>query len=387
MADPTPEADPRRGTSPRLGDQRPDEGDPQEGVTRRWPVRTWLSRSSLLFVIALLIVGFTIASPHTFLLGSNFTSLFYSNATLLLLALAVTTTLRVGDFDLSVSATMVLTAAISALMVEHGDGALPAMAVALACGLTIGLLNGLLVVVAKLDGFVATLGSMTVITGIGYAVTGQNIVVGYSGTLVKFSTLKVLGLSGASLWGWLVALLLLYVFECTLTGRSWLFVGGNREAARLLAMPVKRLRVAAYVTSGVLSGFAGIVLAGSIGSVDPSSGGEYLLVPFAAAFLGTVAITPGRFNVVGAVLGLYTLAIAQLGLDILGVPTWFSNVFSGGTLIVALMVAALSSAGPLAGVGPRLKHIRSLRVRAGRGRGGVTPGAGQVPVPPDQQPG
>jgi ribose transport system permease protein len=308
------------------------------------------SRSSLLIIIAVLLLGFGVAAPHTFFVYSNFSSLLFTNGTLVLLALAETVPLRAGDFDLSVSSTAILSAAISAVMVLHGDGAGVAIVVALAAALVVGALNALLVVWARLNGFIATLGTMTIVTGAAYAVTNSNVVSGYSGALLTISQTQWFGISTATYVCWIVAVLLLYVFEFTMVGRSWLFIGGNLAAAELIGLPVRGLRASAYLVSGLLSGVAGVVLAGSLGSVDPSTGGQYLLIPFAAAFLGTIAVTVGRFNVIGTLLGVYTLLITQLGLNIVGAPVWFTNIFTGGTLVVALIVAGFTTGGSWSGI-------------------------------------
>jgi ribose transport system permease protein len=119
--------------------------------------------------------------------------------------------------------------------------------------------------------------------------------------------------------------------------------------------------MAAFGVAGLLSGIAGVLLAGSLGSVDPSSGGEYLLTPFAAAFLGTVAISVGRFNVLGTLLGLYCLQVGEAGLALLGAPVWISNIFSGGTLLVAIGFAALTQRDGLRVIRDRL-HAAAARL-------------------------
>lgn len=335
------------------------------GAGRRLPRPTdaarVMSKLALVFVIIALIALFSALSPDTFPRYSNFTAIASANAPLLLLGLAVTTTLRVGDFDLSVSAIMIVSATVSGLMVgkSHHSAGL-AIVCALLIALAIGLVNGCLVVLAGLDSFVTTLGTMTLATGLAYAFSGSAVVYGYGGDLLSLARKHVFGLQLEVLIGWAIALLLWLVFEWTVVGRQWLFSGGNREAALLLGLPVKRLRMGAYLVGSLLSGLAGVLLAGSIGSVDPSSGGEYLLTPFAAAFLGTAAIALGRFNVVGTLIGLYTLGVGVSGLQLLGAPPWISNIFSGGTLVVALAFAAV-----LQRRGPGLRRLRLPRF-AGR---------------------
>lgn len=335
------------------------------GARRRRPSGSHgpVSRFAILGVVVVLIVLFSVLAPSTFPRYDNFTAIVSSDAPLLLLALAVTTALRAGDFDLSVSASMTLSAAVSALIVTDTRwGAGVAIVCAIGIALCVGIVNAILVVGCGLDSFITTLGTMTAATGIGYAITGANVVSGYGGDLTTIARAKVAGIPAAVIVGWVLAIVMWYVFQYTAVGRQWLFTGGNRQAAELVGLRVNVLRASALCTGAVLSGVAGVLLAGSVGSVDPSAGGDYLLTPFAAAFLGTVSIAVGRFNVVGTLIGLYTLAIGESGLQLLGAPTWITNVFDGGTLVVALGFAAIVQRGGRAW----LQHaLTGLRMRFG----------------------
>jgi ABC-type uncharacterized transport system permease subunit len=101
--------------------------------------------------------------------------------------------------------------------------------------------------------------------------------------------------------------------------------------------------VISFVIGGALCGFAGVLLLGTIGSADPSTTGSYLLGPYAAAFVGTAVIQEGRFNIIGTVIGVYLISVADIGLELFGAPTWFGQVFSGLILIFALAVARLGA--------------------------------------------
>jgi ribose transport system permease protein len=122
-------------------------------------------------------------------------------------------------------------------------------------------------------------------------------------------------------------------------GRYLLFIGGNRDAAELAGLRVNAFRQGAYVASGTLSALAGLLFAGSLGAVDPTSGGAYLLPPVTAAFLGASAIKLGRFNVVGTLVAIYLLAVGITGLQLLGLQSWIADVFNGACLIVAMAFA------------------------------------------------
>jgi ribose transport system permease protein len=278
------------------------------------------------FAVAMFAV-FSLLEPATFPTTGNVDSIVTSQAVPLILALAVTLPLRCGDFDLSVSATMALSAVTSGtLAVQNGISTPTAILIALGIGLTVGTVNGLLVVVVGLNGFIATLGTMTAIQGLCFAVTGSGIPLG-------------------ALYGWILVLILWFVAEYLPFGRDQLFIGGNIEAAHLAGVRVRRVRFISYVLAGLLSGFAGIVLLGNIGSADPSVAPQFLLAPYAAAFLGSTCIQIGRFNVIGTLVGAYLVSIGIAGLELLGVESWIADVLNGAALVAAVTFARLRRGG------------------------------------------
>jgi ribose transport system permease protein len=321
-------------------------GSPDEGSTGTEPRRRLVERSSpfaLLVVLAVVVAAFSIGLPSTYATHGNFADMANSQAVTLILCLAVLFPLRAGDFDLSVSANAVLVACLTAVLTaQHGYGPVAAIVLGVILGLVVGAANALFVVIIGLDSFVSTLGVMTAVGGIGYAITGSQVVTGISEPIVNMSEKVVAGLPLATWYGWALALIVLYVFQRTAFGRYLLFVGGNREAARLSGVKVRQYRIIAFVVSGLLSGFAGIILAGSLGSIDPSIGPQYLLQPYAAAFLGLTAIVRNRFNVLGTVVALYLLDAGSTGLNLLGAQSWVSDVFNGGALVVALTISTLT---------------------------------------------
>jgi ribose transport system permease protein len=154
--------------------------------------------------------------------------------------------------------------------------------------------------------------------------------------LTRFAASMFLGF-GTPVWaGWLIALVLWYVFEWTPCGRYLLFIGGNRGAAQLAGLRVDAFRQGAFIFSGTLSAVVGLLYAGLLGAVSPSAGSAYLLQPITAAFLGASAIKLGRFNVAGTLVAIYLLAVGITGLQLLGLQDWIADVFNGACLIVAV---------------------------------------------------
>jgi ribose transport system permease protein len=297
----------------------------------------------VLFFIALF-VGFSIDLPDTFPTSSNIRSMVSADAILLILALGVTIPLRSGDFDLSIGAVANFSAAIiGVLMIKHGWPIVPAIIVTLLVGALIGAINGACIVFIGVDAFVTTLGTMTALLGLTYFVTNSEVLPNIPVSLVHFSRTELLGFPLDAYFGWALAVVMWWVYRYLPIGRYLLFVGGNRDSARLSGLPVKRIRFFSFVASATISAFAGVCLAGSLGAVDPSIGQQYLLPPYAAAFLGTTTIQVGRFNIVGTVVGLYLLIVGITGLQLLGAQPWISNVFNGVALVAAIIFAKLAA--------------------------------------------
>lgn len=307
--------------------------------TPRWR-QNLTGRFGLLGVLVVVIVVFSVLRPQSFPTNGNAVAILGSEEVVLFLAMGVTLTLRLGDLDLSFGSVMGTAAVITAVLSvqAHLPIALAAL-IGVAFGAAVGAVNGLLVVKVGLNSFVATLGTMTVVEGIGYGVSKSTVVTLTDQGLLHATQDRFAGLPLGVWYGWILVALLWFAYEWTPFGRMLLFIGGNREAAHLLGLPVTRVRIIAYVTSGAIFGLGGVLLLGSIGSADPSISVQYLLPPLAAAFLGTTAVQLGRFNAIGGLIGAYVLATISTGLQLLGASSWVGYVFNGGALIVAIALA------------------------------------------------
>lgn len=287
-------------------------------------------------LLVILFVAFTILAPRTFGTVANVRAMIGGQATIVLLAMAFIVPLRSGDFDLSVSAVMILSACALGVLTAHGNSVVVACALALLIGPVVGVINGLLVVKFGIDSFIATLGSLTILSGLATLISSGAVITTFPTAVTGFASHDFLGLPTPVWAGWLIALMLWYVFESTPLGRYLLFIGGNRDAARLAGLRVSAFRQGAFIISGTLSALAGLLFSGALGSVDPYAGMAYLLPPVTAAFLGASAVKLGRVNVVGTLVAIYLLAVGITGLQLLGLQSWIVDVFNGACLIVAV---------------------------------------------------
>ncbi len=301
-------------------------------------------RYALLAAWGVTCVVFGILRPDTFLTTSNFTTIFGSQAILVVLALALLPPLTAGDYDLSVAATMTLSAMVLAILnVNHHWSIGAAIGAALLVGVLVGLVNGALVVLLDIDSLIATLGSSTFIAGVVLWVSNSLTISGISQSLINVVVVdRFLGIPLEFYYGIALGIVILYVFEFMPVGRRLLFVGRGRNVARLSGIHVARLRWGALAVSGLISAFAGVLYAGTLGSADPTSGLSFLLPAFAAAFLGATTIMPGRFNPLGSIAAVYFLVTGITGLQLLGVQTFVQQLFYGGALVLAVALSQLA---------------------------------------------
>lgn len=306
--------------------------------------RMVLYRYAVVLVFVAMIAVFSGLLPHTFFTTGNFQTIVNSQSVLLLLSLALTLPLSVGEFDLSVASMLGFGATLLAFLSGSWHWPLLASLVAvIAVGAVVGLVNGLFVVGFRVNAFIVTLGTGTVLTGLTLAVSGGQILTGVPASVTNFSAGEGLGLVWPAYVAFGFAVLLWYLYEHTPTGRYLFFVGEGREVARLAGLPVARLRWLAFVLAAMVAAVCGIFAAGQLGSADPSVGPNYLLPAYAAAFLGATTIKPGRFNSLGTVVALYLLVTGVTGLELLGAASWVEQVFNGGALVIAVTFARLVS--------------------------------------------
>jgi len=301
-----------------------------------------VERYGVLGVWVLMAVAFTIAAPGLFLTFGTFQAIFAGQEPLVFLAAALVCVLAVGEFDLSIAGILGLSATLVPVLVvkDHWSLALAVIASMVATTLA-GLVNGLLIVKVRINPIVVTLGMATLLLGLELQQTQLSTVTGLPNGFASFANAEFLGLPVAFYYGAVLMLVMAYVMIATRLGRHMIFVGANREVARLAGVRVNRIRLGAYVFSGFICGAGGVILVAGLGGFDPTTSSEYLLPAFAAAFLGSAMIIPGRFNSIGAFLAIYFLETGIIGLELLGYTGWISDVFFGAALIIAVAVSTV----------------------------------------------
>jgi ribose transport system permease protein len=301
------------------------------------------AKYSLIAIWLLLIVLFAITVGHDFLTSSTLTTILGGQQALVFLAMAAVITLTVGELDLSIAAQLGLAATLVPVMVtyHHWDPATAAV-LAIAAASLAGAVNAVIIVVIGIDPIVVTLGMATLLTGLASKFSGNGDVGGLSDSFAKLSNTNIIGLPITFFYGVALVLAIAFVLRLTPLGRHMSFVGANHEVARLASVRVRRIRMGAYITSAFICGLGGVLLSAGLGGFDSSTSANYLLPALSAAFLGTAAIRPGKFNPIGTFIAIYFLATGIVGLELLGASGWISDVFYGGALVVAIVAATIT---------------------------------------------
>lgn len=300
-------------------------------------------RYTLVLVWVALVVVFTLAEPGQFLTTGNLSSMFSSQSVLMVLTLSLMLTLTAGEYDLSAASILTLSSMTTAVLNVNQHWPIGwAIIVALLVGAFVGAINAFFVVVVGIESFIVTLGTGTVALGVVLWISGENTITGVSSWLVNAVIVpKFLDLSLGFFYCVLGTLVFWYVMDYTPLGRRFLFVGRGRNVARLAGLHVPRLRTSAFIVGGFVAAIAGVMYTGTSGSADPTSGATLLLPAFAAAYLGSTTIQPGRFNAPGSFIAVYFLVTGITGVSILGAAVFVQNLFYGGALVVAVTASTL----------------------------------------------
>ena len=300
---------------------------------------------NLAILLVVLILVFSLLKGDTFLTAFTFQSMVNSRSINALVALAVMIPIAANNFDLSVASILGISQVLAnGLQTQQG---LPWQAACLLCiimGAIVGLINGLLVTRARINSFIATLGSGTLLLGLNQWYTGGRQVVGVlPREFVAISgKIPFTGIPLAVVYVLVVVILLWVVFDYLPLGRFLYIIGDSPRAAELNGISQTLYVTIAFVASGVLAALAGVILQAQLQVGQSTVGQELMLPAFTGALLGATAIRPGRPNVWGTLLAVAVLAVAVAGLTQLGAPFFVENLFNGAMLVLAVGLAGLS---------------------------------------------
>ncbi|MCP2164775.1 ABC transporter permease [Goodfellowiella coeruleoviolacea] len=300
-------------------------------------------------ILVLIVVG-ALVDP-VFLSSANLINVLQQQTELSLLVLAESLILIAGKFDLSLESTVGLAPALSVALIipaaSHGLGtelpAWTAVPICLLIGMAVGAFNGFLILKLKLSAFIVTLGMLIVLRGLQIGFTGGQNLFDLPLSFTYLGSAQWLGLP-ASVWLAVVAfalgIVLLAYFR---QGRALYAIGGNVDAARAAGIRTDRVVWTVLVLGGLIAALAGLLMTGRLGSVAAAQGQNMIFTVFAAAVIGGVSMDGGKGTLFGALCGVLVLGLIQNILTLGGVSAQWIQAIYGVIILVALMLARLTS--------------------------------------------
>jgi ribose transport system permease protein len=317
-----------------------------------WHSRGFLASQTAYVGAALLVlvIAAALISPAFLTLG-NLTNISKNFSFVAIVSLGATLVIITAGIDLSVGSVMALVAVCTALLLRwasaSGLAAAPGvpMAVAMIGGLLIaaliGLINGTLIAKLELTPFVTTLGMLSVCRSLCYVVTGGRGVPISGPDARLFYALtdgQVFGVPLELVYLVVLAGLMALFLHHTATGRHVFALGGNERAAALTGVPVVRVKIAVYVASSLLAGFAGILMAGWLGSVPANLAVGYELRIIAASVIGGANLMGGTGGPAGSVIGAALIEVIRNGLVLARVNAYWQDTLVGVIIVLAVFV-------------------------------------------------
>ena len=295
----------------------------------------------LVILTVLLIALFSFMLPDTFPTWLNLRSIIADKSIIALLSLAAVITMAAGRIDLTVGYGIVIWHVLAiSLQTKFGVPWPLACLIVVLLGAAVGFLNGLLVEIARIDSFIATLGTGTILYALAlWHTDGRQVVGALPPAFYALTSTSIFGLPLAGFIVLATALVLWLVLDYLPIGRYLYAIGANPKAAALNGIPVRRFVIGAFVASGFLTAIAGVLLASKLRIGQASVGLEFLLPALVGAFLGSTTIKPGRVNVWGTMIGVIILAVGISGIQQFGGSFFVEPLFNGVTLLVAIGIA------------------------------------------------
>ncbi|WP_298130522.1 ABC transporter permease [Micropruina sp.] len=287
--------------------------------------------------LIVLFIFFSIANP-AFLQWSNISGVLLATAVIGILAVGTTLVIITGGIDLSIGTGMTFAAVITGVTITNfGLPMWVGILAGMATGALMGAVNGANIVFLKVPPFIATLAMMMITQGLNMVVSGVKPV------YIQVDGFKTIAL-GELIPGFPNAVLILFacaivasiLLTRTILGRYTFSIGSNEEATRLSGINTSKWKIIIYMTAGIFTGIAGVVLASRLGSAQPQLGMGYELQAIAAVVIGGTSMLGGRGSILGTLIGALVMSVLINGLRIMSIQTEWQNVVVGIVILLAV---------------------------------------------------
>ncbi|OPJ57031.1 ribose ABC transporter permease [Alkalithermobacter paradoxus] len=296
-------------------------------------------KSVIGLIVFSIIVSFL--SPR-FLTVPNILNVLRQTSINAVIAAGMTFVILTGGIDLSVGSVLAFTGAICASLIATGSSVVVSVIVAIVIGALVGALNGLIISKGKIQPFIATLATMTILRGATLVFTdGKPISIGSGKSAIVFSNIgsgQFLGVPTPIYLMILVFLVCYFILTQTRVGRYIYALGGNEEATRLSGINTSKIKVYVYSISGILSAIAGIIVTSRLFSAQPNAGSGYELDAIAAVVLGGTSLSGGQGGIPGTIVGALIIGILNNALNLLNVSSYYQMIAKGIVILIAVLL-------------------------------------------------
>ncbi len=296
-----------------------------------------LQRQGLFVMLLVLVAIMWWKSPY-FMTASNILAIGSQVGALGIMAMAQTALIVSGGFDVSVGSGVAMCGVVLGVLYAHGWNIWIATGIAVVTGAAIGAVNGLVVVVLKVNALITTLGTLSIFSGLAYIMTsGQTLTVDNE-SFAFLGIGQVIGLPFPLALFIVVLAIALVVERYTKAGRTYYAIGGNLEAARLAGLRVKLNSFVLYVVSGLSAGIAGVLITAQLAASSPQVGANYNLSVVTAVILGGASLAGGRGSAFGTLIAVLILGVLQNGFALLQLSAFVQTMALGIALIIAVLL-------------------------------------------------
>ncbi|SDI17901.1 L-arabinose ABC transporter permease AraH [Paraburkholderia phenazinium] len=313
--------------------------NPKETVSARSrAAQTWdlINKSGIVMVFIILFAALSFTVPD-FISARNIQGLLLSVTLIGSISVTMMFVLALGEVDLSVASIVAFAGVVASTLITATHSVLFGVLAGILAGGAVGLVNGVLVARYKINSLIVTLAMMEVVRGLAFITSNGDAVMISEERFFELGGGAFLGIS-YPIWSNIVGFVLFgFLLKKTVFGKNVLAVGGNSEAALLAGLPVTRIKITVFVLQGLVTGFAGVMLASRMSLGDPKTSVGLELGVISACVLGGVSLTGGVATISGVLVGVLIMGSVQDAMSLLNVPTFYQYLIRGGILLLAVL--------------------------------------------------
>ncbi|EOX4330660.1 ribose ABC transporter permease [Vibrio cholerae] len=303
--------------------------------------KEWLIEQKSLIALLFLVVVVSFLNPNFFTVD-NLLNILRQTSVNAIIAVGMTLVILTAGIDLSVGSVLALCGAFAATLVAMEVPVLVAVPTALLAGAALGAISGIIIAKGKVQAFIATLVTMTLLRGVTMVYTdGRPISTGFTDTADTFAWFGTGYALGIPVPVWLMVVVFAgawYWLNHTRFGRYVYAVGGNESATRLSGINVDRVKIGVYAICGLLAALAGIIVTSRLSSAQPTAGMGYELDAIAAVVLGGTSLMGGKGRIMGTLIGALIIGFLNNALNLLDVSSYYQMIAKAVVILLAVLV-------------------------------------------------